>query len=107
MVGQLRYICVETGDIPEAKAFYTWTLGLHIKEEGESWFTLEAGALSVIVWQGPTHGTLMGFVEPELEAAHNRLKAQGADVGEISPNPGGRHFYVTGPDDTQVIVFDD
>lgn len=106
MVGELRYVCVETNDLAGARAHFTGKLGLRVTEEGDGWFVLDGGGLPIVVWEGPNPGTLMGFVAPDLEAAHARLKEAGAQVGEIEPNPGGRHFYVTGPDGTQAIVFD-
>lgn len=61
MVGELRYVCVETTDLAGARAHYTGTLGLRVTEEGDGWFVLDGGGLSIVVWEGPNPGTLMGL----------------------------------------------
>lgn len=107
MVGHLRYACVETRDLKAAKEFYVEKLGLKLSAEGEGWFTLDGNGISIVVWQGDRPTTLMGFVQPELEAARAALAARGLNPSEITPHPGGRHFMVTDPDGNPIMIADD
>lgn len=107
MIGNLKYACIETADLAKSKAFYTEALGLKLTAEGDGWFTLDAGATTMVVWQGPNPSTILGFFQPELEAARAQLQEKGLEVGEITPHPGGRDFMLKDPDGNLIMIADD
>ena len=89
-------------DLERAAGFYTTALGFEVFESNEGWRRLQNGPVVLTMFlskmPGPAPAPGMqpcmtaDLKVDDIEEAHARLTAAGADVGEIQDWPGGKHL---------------
>ncbi len=106
MIGRLSTVLLECADLKTSEKFYVEKLGLRVSESGEGWLCVDAGGVSVVLWQGANPAVALGFTGADLGGARQVLEARGVTVGPLEEHPGGRHHYVTDPDGNKIMIAD-
>ncbi len=105
MVKELAFIAYSVRDVPRAKAFYQDTVGLVPGASfGDHWVEFDVGATTFGIGNGESLGFEPGasngaaFEVDDLAAMAERLKAAGAEVGEIREFPGCSMCFARDPE---------
>ena len=119
-VEKVMWFSVAASDMPKAKAFYADKLGLKVasdfRRDDHNWWvslTLPEGGASITLTTAPENmkpGTMkVCFAASDIAAAHNELKAKGAEVNDLKddlygPGSGVKWFELRDPDGNHVLL---
>ena len=113
---KLELVIIPVSDVDRAKAFYTDTAGFNADHDhtvsDEIRFvqlTPPGSACSIAIGRGLTDaapGSVVGLqmVVPDIEAAHDQLAKNGAEVSEIQDLAWGRFVFFADPDGNKWAV---
>lgn len=104
MIGKITTVGIECTDFEASKQFYSERLGMQVMAGGNGWAVLNAGGLSISLWQGSKAATTVGLSGGTADEVRLALEAQGVQVGDLQPHPGGRHYDVFDPDGNRVMI---
>lgn len=90
-----RDIIIRTEAWAEAVAFYTSVLGLEVVHRGENLVGFETGAFRLYVEKGESHGPVLEFLVPDVQAAKDGLLAAGCQL--VEENADAPRCYVRDP----------
>ena len=105
MVKEIAFFAYSVRDVPRARAFYTEVLGLVPGDAfGDHWIEFDVGNATFGVGNGeglgfePGASTGAVFEVDDLQAISQRLKAAGAEVGDIYEFPSCVCCFARDPD---------
>ncbi len=94
MVRDVAFFAYSVRDVPRARTFYAETLGLKEGQSfGDHWIEFDVGNVTFGIGNGEGLGFIPGastgaaFEVDDLPAMRERLKAGGAEVGEVLEFP--------------------
>ncbi len=105
MVKEMAFVAYSVRDVPRAAAFYRDALGLVPGESfGDHWIEFNVGSSTFGIGNGeplgftPGASTGAAFEVDDIEATRDRLKAAGADAGEVQEFPGCLTCFCSDPE---------
>ena len=105
---QIQYLEFLTGDIEQAKTFYSKSFGWKFTDYGPHYSAFEGDYVDGGFTTGkPVHGSILVviFSEKIEETKDKVIKAGGKLTKDIFTFPGGRRFQFTDPDGNELAVW--
>jgi len=105
--GQLDYLEMTGGDLPQTKAFYAEAFGWRFTDYGPTYAAFDQGLNGGFdADTAPATAPLPVLHADDLEAMRERVIAAGGRINrEIFSFPGGRRFHFTDPAGNELAVW--
>jgi catechol 2,3-dioxygenase-like lactoylglutathione lyase family enzyme len=103
VVDGIQSVFFYVSDMERAIAFYEGLLGLRLLERGDEWSALDCGGVRVGLHRSDAapsgaSGAVVSFRVADAAAAVERLRAAGANVGDVHEEPFGLLVHLEDPD---------
>jgi catechol 2,3-dioxygenase-like lactoylglutathione lyase family enzyme len=103
VVDRIQSVFFYVSDMERAVAFYEDLLGLRLVERGDEWSALDCGGVRLGLHRsdappGGESGAVVSFRVADAAAAVERLRAGGANVGDVQREPFGLLVHLEDPD---------
>jgi catechol 2,3-dioxygenase-like lactoylglutathione lyase family enzyme len=103
VVDGIQSVFFYVSDMERAIAFYEGLLGLRVLERGDEWSALDCGGVRLGLHRSDTvpqgeSGAVVSFRVTDAEAAVERLRAAGANVGDVHEEAFGLLVHLEDPD---------